>query len=213
MTRPPGQGQGGEPWWARPGGAQQPGGPAYPPPSQPRPPYPPRQQPRPPYPPPPQQPPPYYPPPQQPRWQPSPPQQPVGPPPQRYGQQPAPPQPPASPPPAKQSRLPMLAGAAVAVVVIGAVALIGGLWVTGFFGSGTVLDVGQAEAGVTQILSDPINGYGANDVSAVKCNDGKNPEVEVGQGFTCDVTINGAKRKVQVVFRDDVGTYEVDGPR
>ncbi|MGZ8776952.1 MAG: DUF4333 domain-containing protein [Mycobacterium sp.] len=203
MTRPPGQGQGGEPWWARPGGAQQPGRPTYPPPSQPRPPYPP----------PPQQPPPYYPPPQQPRWQPSPPQQPVGPPPQRYGQQPAPPQPPASPPPAKQSRLPMLAGAAVAVVVIGAVALIGGLWVTGFFGSGTVLDVGQAEAGVTQILSDPINGYGANDVSAVKCNDGKNPEVEVGQGFTCDVTINGAKRKVQVVFRDDVGTYEVDGPR
>ena len=106
----------------------------------------------------------------------------------------------------------MIAGAAVAIVVIGAVALIGGLWVTGFFGSGTVLDVGQAEAGVSQILSDPINGYGANDVSAVKCNDGKNPKVEVGQGFTCDVTIKGAKRKVQVVFRDDVGTFEVDGP-
>ncbi len=107
----------------------------------------------------------------------------------------------------------MIAGAAVAIVVIGAVALVGGLWVTGVFGTGTVLDVGQAEAGVTQILSDPINGYGANDVSAVKCNDGKNPKVEVGQGFTCDVTINGAKRRVQVVFRDDLGTYEVDGPR
>lgn len=107
----------------------------------------------------------------------------------------------------------MIAGAAVAIVVIGGVALVGGLWVTGFFGSGTVLDVGQAEAGVTKILSDPINGYGANEVSAVKCNGGKDPEVEVGQGFTCDVTINGAKRTVQVVFRDDVGTYEVDGPR
>ena len=107
----------------------------------------------------------------------------------------------------------MIAGAAVAIVVIGAVALVGGLWVTGFFGTGTVLDVRQAEAGVTQILSDPINGYGANDVSAVKCNDGENPEVEVGQGFTCDVTINGAKRRVQVVFRDDIGTFEVDGPR
>lgn len=194
MTRPPGQGQGGEPWWARPGGVQQPGRPPYPsqpPPSQPRPPYPPRQQPR-----------PYYPPPQQPGWQPP-----------QYGQQPAPQQPPGSRPPANQSRGPMIAGAAVAIVVIGGVALVGGLWVTGFFGSGTVLDVGQAEAGVTKILSDPINGYGANEVSAVKCNGGKDPEVEVGQGFTCDVTINGAKRTVQVVFRDDVGTYEVDGPR
>lgn len=107
----------------------------------------------------------------------------------------------------------MIAGAIVAVVVIGGLALVGGLWFSGFFGSGTVLDVGHAEAGVKQILGDPINGYGANDVSAVKCNDGKDPKVEQGKGFTCDVTINGAKRKVQVVFRDDAGTYEVDGPR
>ena len=107
----------------------------------------------------------------------------------------------------------MIAGIVVAIVVIGTVALVGGLWLFGFLGSGTVLDVGAAEAGVKQILSDPINGYGANDVSAIKCNDGKNPKVEVGEGFSCDVTINGAKRKVQVVFQDDLGTYEVDGPR
>jgi len=107
----------------------------------------------------------------------------------------------------------MIAGAVVAVVVIGGAALIGGLWISGFLGTGTVLDVGKAEAGVTQILSDPINGYGANDVTAVECNGGKNPEVEAGAGFSCDVTINGAKRTVQVVFQDDLGTYEVDGPR
>jgi hypothetical protein len=107
----------------------------------------------------------------------------------------------------------MIAGAVVAIVLIGVVALVGGLWVTGALGSGTVLDVGQAEAGVKQILSDPINGYGANDVSAVKCNDGKDPKVKQGEGFTCQVEINGAQRQVQVVFRDDAGTYEVDGPR
>ena len=64
-----------------------------------------------------------------------------------------------------------------------------------------------------QILSDPINGYGANDVTSVTCNDGRDPAVEHGKGFTCQVTINGARRQVQVVFRDDAGTYEVDGPR
>lgn len=108
----------------------------------------------------------------------------------------------------------MIAGMIVAVAVIGGLALVGGLWFSGFFGGGgSMLDVRQAEAGVKQILSDPINGYGANDVSAVKCNNGENPTIEAGKGFSCDVTINGAKRKVQVVFRDDAGTYEVDGPR
>ncbi|BBX04686.1 hypothetical protein BST36_27295 [Mycolicibacterium moriokaense] len=107
----------------------------------------------------------------------------------------------------------MIAGAIVAIVVLGGLALLGGLWFSGSLGSGTVLDVAQAEAGVKQILSDPINGYGANEVSAVRCNDGKNPKVKQGEGFTCDVTINGAKRRVQVVFRDDAGTFEVDGPR
>jgi hypothetical protein len=107
----------------------------------------------------------------------------------------------------------MIAGAVVAVVLIGAVALIGGLWVSGYLGGGTQLDVRQAEAGVQQILSDPINGYGANDVTAVECNNGENPTVEQGEGFTCAVEINGAQRQVRVVFRDDAGTYEVDGPR
>jgi hypothetical protein len=111
----------------------------------------------------------------------------------------------------------MTAGAVVAIVLVGGLALVGGLWFTGFFdsitGTGNVLDVKKAEAGVQQILSDPVNGYGVNDVTSVKCNGGKDPQVEAGKGFTCDVVINGAQRQVQVVFRDDAGTYEVDGPR
>jgi hypothetical protein len=94
------------------------------------------------------------------------------------------------------------------VVVVSVVAL----WFFGNIGS-TVLDVRQAEAGVQQILSDPINGYGANDVTSVTCNEGSDPVVEKGKGFACQVTVNGARRQVQVVFRDDAGTYEVDGPR
>ncbi|KUI22815.1 hypothetical protein AU193_10390 [Mycobacterium sp. GA-1285] len=83
----------------------------------------------------------------------------------------------------------------------------------GYFDGGTVLDVRQAERGVAQILGDPINGYGANKVTTVRCNGGADPEVEPGNSFVCDVTVNGAQRQVQVVFRDDAGTYEVDGPR
>jgi hypothetical protein len=92
------------------------------------------------------------------------------------------------------------------------VVLVAALWLFGYF-EGKVLDVRRAEAGVQQILSDPINGYGANTVTSVTCNNGSDPPVEKGKGFTCQVTINGARRQVQVVFRDDAGTYEVDGPR
>jgi len=205
MTGPPGSGSG-QPWWQKPGGAPTPGRPpGYPPPQRPptAPPQPPRH-----YGPPPQAPTQHAPaapprreaPPSQPPWQQAP-------------QAPAP----ASPPRAKQkdSQLATIAGAVVAVVLFGGLALVGGLWFSGYFGggSGTVLDVGRAEAGVQQILSDPINGYGANNVTDVECNGGKNPQVEAGKGFSCEVAINGAQRRVQVVFRDDAGTYEVDGPR
>jgi hypothetical protein len=106
----------------------------------------------------------------------------------------------------------MLVGIGVAIIVLGAAALTVALWGFGTFDS-TVLGVRQAEAGVQQILSDPINGYGANDVESVRCNGGEDPEIEAGKGFTCEVSIDGATRQVQVVFRDDAGTYEVDGPR
>ncbi|MGV0624895.1 DUF4333 domain-containing protein [Mycolicibacter minnesotensis] len=75
------------------------------------------------------------------------------------------------------------------------------------------LDVLEAQDGVRRVLSDPINGYGRDNVTAVRCNDGVNPTVRRGAGFTCAVTIDGVERNVLVEFADDQGTYEVDRPR
>lgn len=75
------------------------------------------------------------------------------------------------------------------------------------------LDVGHAQDGVRQVLTDPINGYGREDVTAVHCNDGVNPRVRKGTSFSCVVTVGGAERRVLVEFADDAGTYEVDRPR
>jgi hypothetical protein len=66
---------------------------------------------------------------------------------------------------------------------------------------------------VAQVLSDEANGYGAKNVSDVKCNDGNNPKVEKGGNFTCDVSIDGTKRQVTVTFQDSNGTYEVGRPK
>ncbi|WP_216867013.1 DUF4333 domain-containing protein [Mycolicibacterium goodii] len=121
---------------------------------------------------------------------------------------------PTAPPPPRKRRAPAhwqaVAVAAAAVVVITAVAV--GLWMRGESG-GPRLDVRQAEAGVAEILTDPVYGYGANDVAAVACNNGKNPRVEAGSTFMCAVDINGTVRQVVVEFTDDDGTYAVDGPR
>ncbi|WP_319446217.1 MULTISPECIES: DUF4333 domain-containing protein [unclassified Mycobacterium] len=101
-------------------------------------------------------------------------------------------------------------GAIVALLVIA-------LGVTGFWKPGflvtTELDVNAAQTGVAQILSDDANGYGAKNVSDVKCNDGNNPKVEKGANFTCDVSIDGTKRQVTVTFQDSNGTYEVGRPK
>ncbi|WP_243858084.1 DUF4333 domain-containing protein [Mycobacterium sp. DL440] len=178
-----------QPWWARPGGAPMPGGtpprPAWTPPParQPSPPQPPQHHARP------------------------------APPPQ-YQPRPAP-QPPSRPQPnprPKHADRRLLIGAAIAVVTV---AVIGaGLWVWSRADTNsTRLDVHQAESGVAQILSDPINGYGANRVVAVACNNGQNPVVRTGATFTCAVEINDTLRRVIVEFTDDNGTYAVDGPR
>jgi Domain of unknown function (DUF4333) len=93
------------------------------------------------------------------------------------------------------------------VVVIAAVALLA------IGGSNTQLDVIKAQAGVQQILTDPVNGYGLQNVSDVKCNNGDNPSAGKGDSFTCQVKVNGAKRNVNVVVVDDNGTYEIDRPK
>ena len=77
----------------------------------------------------------------------------------------------------------------------------------------TTLDVNKAQEGVTKVLTDETNGYGAKNVKDVKCNDGQNPEVKKGATFNCDVSIDGTKRQVTVTFQNDKGTYEVGRPK
>lgn len=106
----------------------------------------------------------------------------------------------------------LLIGAGILALLAEAAVLLGGasrLHLTG----GTELDVTKVQAGVAQTLSDPANGYGANTVSEVSCNGGRNPSAAKGTTFTCDATVNGARRHVGVLVSDDNGTYEVDGPR
>lgn len=81
------------------------------------------------------------------------------------------------------------------------------------FGGGTALDVNRVQAGVQKTLSDPASGYGANTVTNVRCNGGRNPSAAKGTTFTCDATVNSTRRHVTVLVSDDNGTYEVDGPR
>jgi hypothetical protein len=105
-----------------------------------------------------------------------------------------------------------VAGVGLPIVVAAPVVLVLTLRQPGFSDT-KELDVNQAQFGVHQILTDPVNGYGRNKVSRVSCNNGRNPIVEKGRGFTCEVQIKGITRRVSVVFRDDNGTYEVGLPR
>jgi hypothetical protein len=100
----------------------------------------------------------------------------------------------------------------ITVVAIEAVALAVGLGLLGTFNK-TELDVTNVEAGVAQVLSDPVNGYGAGSVSSVRCNGGRNPQDEKGRSFTCQAVVNGKQRQVAAVIVDNDGTYEVDWPR
>ena len=107
----------------------------------------------------------------------------------------------------------MVIGGVVAVVVIGAVAVLGFLW-PGFFVT-TKLDVNAAQQGVQKILTDPTNGYGVKSADNIKCNveqGGQNPTVKKDGHFTCDVSVDGQQKKVTVTFLDNNGTYEVGRP-
>ncbi|MCV7192944.1 DUF4333 domain-containing protein [Mycolicibacterium brumae] len=119
--------------------------------------------------------------------------------------------PPGAEPEAKSKRtLLIIIGAILAALLL--IVLVTGFWKPGFFVT-TTLDVNKAQQGVQQILSDETNGYGAKNVQDVKCNNGKNPEVHKGDTFTCEVSIDGAKRQVTVTFQDNNGTYEVGRPK
>ncbi len=106
-----------------------------------------------------------------------------------------------TPPPTK-SKLPLLIGAVVAlVIVVGAVIAIATL------GAKTTLDAAAAEAGVVKVLTES---YGAAEVGDVSCPTGQ--EVAAGNSFTCTVTVDGQYRSVTLTFTDDAGTYEVSRP-
>jgi len=113
--------------------------------------------------------------------------------------------------PIRQGRKWILIGAGVAALIVAAV-LILGFWAPGFFMT-KQLDVNKAQTGVQHILTDPTIGYGAKDVTDVKCNNGQDPVVKKGGTFNCDVTIGGTKRQVTVTFVDDNGTYQVSRPK
>lgn len=76
-----------------------------------------------------------------------------------------------------------------------------------------VLDVAKAQHGVLQVLTDPVDGYGLTNVTRVTCNEGKNPTIQSGSGFSCDVVVDGTTRRVAVIFKDNEGTHAVDRPR
>jgi hypothetical protein len=111
----------------------------------------------------------------------------------------------------KRSTIVLLVGGGVVAIVL---AVVLGLGMAKLGSSnGNELDVHQAEVGVKQILTGTAYGYGIDNVAGISCNNGVNPQVEKGAGFTCDVMVDGTRRRVAVVFVDDQGTYEVDRPR
>ena len=132
--------------------------------------------------------------------------QPVGP------SRPAPPQPVSAARRRGWTKRRVFVVAGIAIVAIEVVALAVGLVLLDTFKT-TELDVTTTEAGVAQVLADPVNGYGAESVSSIRCNGGRNPKVEKGRSFTCQVVVNGKQREVTAVIVDDDGTYEVDWPR
>jgi len=103
----------------------------------------------------------------------------------------------------------------VAAVLVGAVAAVAvavGLLAFGAFDR-QVVDVAKAQDAIKKVVTDPTTGYGIDNVTDVRCNDGKNPSAKKGDTFTCQVTVDGKKRQLTAVFVDDNGTYEVDRPR
>ncbi|BBY56530.1 DUF4333 domain-containing protein [Mycobacterium koreense] len=108
----------------------------------------------------------------------------------------------------KKRRVALLTVVGVAAIALGVL----GFWKPGFLIT-RQLDVHDAESGVRQVLSDPTLGYGAGDVTDVHCNDGKNPVIKQGSTFTCEATVAGAKRTVEIKFADDRGGYWVGTPQ
>lgn len=129
----------------------------------------------------------------------------------QYGQPGVPPQFGAPAPQRSTKTIAIIAGIVTLAVAAIAVLVTAFLWPA--WAVTTTLDITKAQDGVKKILTDETNGYGAKNVSDVKCNNGENPEVVKDKTFDCDVTIDGSPRHVTVRFTNDKGTYEVQRPR
>jgi hypothetical protein len=106
----------------------------------------------------------------------------------------------------------MIVAGGIAGVAVEAVILVAVLTLPGSINT-KELDVTKAQEGVAQVLTDPVNGYGAQGVSDVQCNNGKNPIAAKDRTFICVANVDGTHRQITAVFVDDDGTYEVDWPR
>lgn len=123
--------------------------------------------------------------------------------PQQWGQgYPALPEP--TPARTGRSRLPLILGGVV-VLVIAAVAVLGFLW-PGFFVT-RVFDAAAVQAGVTKVLTES---YGLQNVGPVTC--GANIQVTQGASFTCEATIDGQSASVPIKVTSNDGKYEVGRP-
>jgi hypothetical protein len=110
--------------------------------------------------------------------------------------------------PPGRSRLPLVIGAVVVVLLgIGAVLA----FVTPGFLNTTVFDQAALQGGVQRVLTDD---YGYPAVGEVVCGDpGQGPiRVVEGATFTCTTTIDGAPATVPVRITSGAGDYEVSRP-
>lgn len=119
---------------------------------------------------------------------------------QQFGGQPIPGGP-------KKSKTGLIIGiAAAAIIAIVALVLIIGYFTGAFFGK--KFDNAKVNEGVTKVLKE---NYNEADASGVSCKtDGV--KVKSGETFSCDATIGGKQKTVEVKVLDDEGKYQVGAP-
>lgn len=74
------------------------------------------------------------------------------------------------------------------------------------------LDVQAAQSEIQRVLTDDVTGYGDKNVADVKCNNGEDVTIKQGGSFTCQVSVDGAPRRVTATFLDSNGNFDVGRP-
>jgi len=110
---------------------------------------------------------------------------------------------PGAPAPRKRGRGLVFGIVGVAVLIVIVVVV---LLVTGVF-TKKVFDTAKVEQGVTGVLTNDYKLKASN----VQCPD--NQAVKTGTTFSCQVTVDGAQKTVQITVKSDDGHYEVGQPQ